>query len=293
MTIQIPKPPLFSFDECLWFLDRRYDDCLHSIEGRKLRKAIVFSEPVLLQISDSDTHLIVDVLEGQVSQNEAIDYINNWFDLDRNLAEFYQLLQQDEALAHMVSDFAGLRLIAIPDLFEALCWSIIGQQINLTFAYALKRRLVEHFGQKITYQNIDYWLFPKPEVLTSLQVSDLQPFQFSVRKAEYLIGVAQLFANGSLSKTELSQFSTPDIIKKLTDIRGIGLWTANYALMKSLKRLECIPYGDVGLNNALVKLKGFPKNPSREQIDQYFSLYKGWESYLTFYVWRSLTPVNY
>jgi DNA-3-methyladenine glycosylase II len=72
--------------------------------------------------------------------------VSGWFDLERNMDPFYSLLRHDVRLFYMADAFAGLRIVGIPNLFEALCWSITGQQINLTFAYKLKRRLVETYG---------------------------------------------------------------------------------------------------------------------------------------------------
>ena len=124
--------------------------------------------------------------------------------------------------------------------------------------------------------------------MANLQVSDLMPMQFSTRKAEYLIEIAKQFVSENITKIKLENMTTEAAIKALMCIRGIGEWTANYALMKSLKRLECVTYGDVGLYNALFALKEFPKKPPREQLDEFFEKFKNWEAYTVFYLWRSL-----
>ena len=173
-----------------------------------------------------------------------------------------------------------------------MCWCIIGQQINLTFAYTLKRRITETYGTKVEFEGKNYWAFPKPEILATLKPEDLRVFQFSQKKAEYVIEAGKQFAEGHISKTVLSQLSTVEAIKKLTAVRGIGEWTANYLLMKSLRRMECITHGDVGLFNALVKLKNFPKRPEKQQILDLFADFEGWEAYLVFYLWRSLAVKN-
>lgn len=286
---KIPIPENFSFQECLWFLDRNYDDCLHEVRQNSVRKLLsVDDTPTLIEISEQDNYLIINILSGNYSENQIIEFVKNWFDIDRDLTDFYQLLSQDSDLAYMNLDYNGLRLLGIPDLFEALCWSIIGQQINLTFAYKLKRKITEAFGTKLIYEESDYYFFPSPAIVANLQVSDLLPMQFSTRKAEYLIEIAKQFVSGNITKSKLEKMSTPEAIKALVSIRGIGEWTANYALMKSLKRLECVTYGDVGLYNALFALKGFPKRPSREQLDNFFEKFKNWEAYTVFYLWRSL-----
>lgn len=293
MTFEIALPPNFSFQECLWFLDRNYDDCLHEVRPDSVRKLLlVHNEPTLIDISENNNSLIVKVLCGKFDKNTITKFVYEWFDIERDLTNFYDLLSRDADLDFMVSEYRGLRLLGIPNLFEALCWSIIGQQINLTFAYKLKRKITETFGTKLSFEQTDYYLFPQPEIVADLQVSDLIPMQFSTRKAEYLIEIAKQFVLGNISKEKLEKMNTSESIKTLINVRGIGEWTANYALMKSLKRLECVTYGDVGLYNALFSLKNFPKRPSREQLNSFFANFKNWEAYTVFYLWRSLAVKN-
>jgi DNA-3-methyladenine glycosylase II len=289
MTYKIPIPKNFSFQECLWFLDRDYDDCLHEVRPDSVRKALlIHGEPTLIEITESNNQLIINVLMGHNSEKDIVEFVKDWFDYDRDMTNFYELLHQDTDLKYMATDYNGLRLLGIPDLFEALCWSIIGQQINLTFAYKLKRRFTEVYGTKLTYEGSDYYLFPKPEIVAKIKVEELLPLQFSNRKAEYFIEIAKQFVSGNISKEILSEHTTAEAIRLLVSVRGIGEWTANYALMKSLKRLECVTYGDVGLYNALHNLKGFPKRPSRSELDLFFDNFKDWEAYTVFYLWRSL-----
>ena len=89
--------------------------------------------------------------------------MRDWFDLDNDLKPFYAMAETDPLLQKAIDEFYGLRNIGIPDLFEALCWGILGQQINLTYAYTLKRRLVETFGSSIEWEGRQYWIFPEPE----------------------------------------------------------------------------------------------------------------------------------
>lgn len=289
MTYKIHIPKNFSFQECLWFLDRNYDDCLHEVSPNAVRKALLINKkPTLIEITATDNHLIINVLISNPPERKIIEFVKEWFDYDRDMTLFYALIQQDSDLKYMATEYDGLRLMGIPDLFEALCWSIIGQQINLTFAYKLKRRFTEVYGTKLTYKNSDYYLFPTPEIVANIKVEDLLPLQFSNRKAEYLIEIARQFVSGNISKEILSNQTTEEAIRTLVRIRGIGEWTANYALMKSLRRLECVTYGDVGLYNALHNIKAFPKRPSLAKLDSFFINFKNWEAYTVFYLWRSL-----
>lgn len=292
-TILLATPPLFSFQECLWFLNRNYDDCLHVVEENAVLKAVAtpFGD-VLFRVSEHGGFLQIDVLAG-ISTPECRDfltaYVTEWFDMDRDLVPFYAQLNRDSRLAYMVEDFAGLRLMGISDMFEALCWSVIGQQINLTFAYKMKRRMVEGYGRHIEWDNRVFHIFPEPEVLANAEVEVLRSMQFSQKKAEYVIGVARAFVEGTLSRGQID--ALPDFEarqKALIAHKGIGVWTANYVLMKSFRAPEGIPHGDVGLLNALVGHGIIAERSEKDKIEAFFRDYAGWETYVTFYLWRSL-----
>lgn len=292
MLFKIPTPPLFSFQECLWFLDRNYDDCLHKVTPNTVLKALkIDKQLVLIEVSEEDHQLVVRMLQGTSEHAQPIiDFVTEWFDLNRDLKPFYTLLKQDPDFAFMPGKYQGLRLMGIPDLFEALGWSIIGQQINLTFAYTLKRRLVENWGQSISYQGEKFYVFPAPSDLTQLTVGDFKPLQFSTRKAEYLLGIAQLFATQQISKPQLQALhGEGEILAELMKVRGIGKWTAHYAMMKSLRTVNNITYGDTGLYTALHQLKNLGKRASEDEINAVFATFDGWKSYLTMYLWRSLS----
>jgi DNA-3-methyladenine glycosylase II len=292
-NLRIAQPSNFSFKECLWFLDRNYDDCLHQVYPEGLRKALqVDGELILFDIKESDGFLAVAILKGRdgASTRAYLErYIRDWFDMDRDIEPFYALLRNDPVVGYMMEAFEGLRLIGITDLFEALCWSIIGQQINLSFAYKLKRRLVERYGQSIVSDNAVFHVFPSVHVLANAKVDDLKAMQFSQKKAEYVIGLAQAFAEGRLSKELLMQLPSFEAKQKtLMAYRGIGVWTANYALMKSLRESRGIPYGDVGLLNAFSAHGIIAERSEIHKINAFFDTFQHWESYMVFYLWRSL-----
>lgn len=280
----------FSFKECLWFLHRNYDDCLHTIGPDYVRKAILIAgKPVLFEIREG---LNIQILQG--GNSAAVkDFVHEWFDAGTDMTPFYTQLAAYKELSYMSQDFAGLRLMGIPDLFEAICWCIIGQQINLTFAYKIKRKLVEAYGQKTVYDGITYYTFPTPEVLAEADPLALKSMQLSARKVEYLTGIAQVFKEGKMSKDILVSLKDVSAQQQaLTAIRGIGIWTANYTLMKTLRVPTSIPYGDAGLLNALIAHKIITDKKDLAAIDRCFQHFKGWESYLVFYLWRSLAPIT-
>ncbi len=139
---------------------------MHRVTDHSVIKPFRVGERVvLLEIFEENKQLTIVRRGGDLVDEAALrGQITALFDLEKDLAPFYSLLRTDPDLAFMTTDYWGLRLIGIPDLFEALCWSIIGQQINLTFAYTLKRRLVELAGEQIAYDGHVYFGFPPPTI---------------------------------------------------------------------------------------------------------------------------------
>lgn len=289
----ILPPKDFNFDECLKFLARSQKEVLHEVRGNAFFKLIKLSnELVLLKVMNENGVIRIDFPEHKLEQNSKLTaalYIWNLFDLGRDLDNFYELGEKDNIVKPILNKYFGLRVIGIPDLFEALCWAIMGQQINLTFAYSLKRKLVEKYGECFQSKDNLYWLFPDPTVIAKLEVSDLTSMQFTSRKAEYVIGVAKLIADGTLSKEKLLKCKDyEERLNMLLKIRGVGNWIADYVLMKCLMELSAFPIADVGIHNALKIQLGLDKKPSIEEIKNLATKWQGWEAYVTFYLWRSL-----
>ncbi|WPV02114.1 DNA repair protein [Mucilaginibacter sp. cycad4] len=292
--ITIPIDASFSFSECLWYLNRNFDDCLHQIGKDYIIKSLkIDKNQVLFKISAEENALKIAIQQGSedtATQDTIKDYVIEWLDLEKDLDPFYKLLKRNNALAYMIKDFQGLRLVGIPDLFEAVCWCIIGQQINLTFAYKIKRRLVEKYGDNMIHNGTVHYTFPTAQILADADEKDLRAMQLSAKKVEYLVTTAKAFAEGLISKDLL--IAMPDFVSRqnaLTSLKGIGVWTANYSLMKSLKEPSCIPFGDAGLLNALVAHHLIKDKKDVQGIVHFFQQVPGWESYMAFYFWRSLS----
>ncbi|GIQ69037.1 DNA-3-methyladenine glycosylase 2 family protein [Xylanibacillus composti] len=294
-TVTIPEPGAFRFAENLSYLSRSSNECMYQIRQNTVRKALACDqETAVVEVSEDEyQHIAIRFLGNSPPSARmrayAEAYVRDWLDLNTDISSFYELAENDELLRDVVPRFYGLRVIGIPDLFEAVCWGIIGQQINLAFAYTLKRRFVEAFGQAVPYEGDSYWLFPSPETTAGLSVQDLAPLQMSGRKSEYLIHVATLIAEGRLTKEMLLASSgCKQAEQLLTAIRGIGPWTANYVLMRCLRFADAFPIDDVGLHNAIKLLLHQEAKPTKAALQRLARRWQGWEAYATFYLWRTL-----
>lgn len=294
--LRLATPEPFSFDENVRYLSNASNECLfHSKKGRIYKAIPVDRETPVVEISaDREGEIVVRFMGNTAPSRKWVRaavarYVREWFDLDTDLLPFYELAKTDKLLQRAVRQFHGLRNMGIPDLFEAICWGIIGQQINLAFAYTLKRRLVETFGRRVDCEGETYWIFPTPHEIAALKVEDLDVLRMTVKKCEYLIGVAGLMAEGKLSKELLLHTGTyKKAEKQLVGIRGIGPWTANYVLMRCLRMPSAFPIDDVGLHNAVKHLTGAERKPTKEELLELSAAWTNWEAYATFYLWRFL-----
>jgi DNA-3-methyladenine glycosylase II len=290
--IIIPLPKEFEMKINLGYLERNKNECMYEIENETITRVIAIDEiRTLVQIKVNDNNqMIVHFVEGKpCDTTRVVRYIREWFDLDNDLTPFYKLAKADPLLKIPLEKFYGLRLIGIPDLFEALCWGVLGQQINLAFAYTLKKQFVEKFGDSIEWNGKKYWIFPSFEQIAQLTPNDLADIKMTVKKSEYIIGIAQLMASGELSKQKLMKAGNfKDAEKSLIKIRGIGPWTANYVLMRCLRFPTAFPIDDVGLINAIKTLLNMDRKPTKEEILALSIPWANWESYATFYLWRVL-----
>lgn len=289
--IYIPIPQEFSYKELLKFLSRNEKECLHSIKDNVILKVLEIDNELVLFSISFDNGLVATIhTENQspVIKEKVRTYIEDWFDLAADLKTFYEIAQQDPILHQLCQKYHGLRMVGMPNLFESLIWSVIGQQINLNFAYSLKQRLVHTFGKSITIEGETFYALPTPETLAGLQIEDFQPYQFSRGKAQYIINISKAFADGTLSQQKLALLSYDEIKQQLVAIKGVGNWTANYSMMKSLKSYDAFPVEDVGLHNAVKTQYGLAGKPSIAELHQMSANWSGWRGYATFYFWHSL-----
>ena len=294
-VIIITLPEHFDLNTNLGYLTREKNECMYEIENDIITKVIAIRDiRSLIQVSVRDNkQMVVQFLNDsrpieKCKREEIVKYIHEWFDLDNDLTPFYEMAKADPLLKMPARKFYGLRVVGIPDLFEALCWGVLGQQINLAFAYALKKQFVEEFGDAIEWNGKKYWVFPSYDRIAQLTPTDLANIKMTVKKSEYIIGISRLMASGELSKEKLMKLNFKDAEKNLIKIRGIGPWTANYVLMRCLRFQTAFPIDDVGLINSIKILHSMNRKPTKDEILEISLPWKNWESYATFYLWRVL-----
>lgn len=292
MTVTIKTPKEFNFEHCYRFLNRSDKECLHTIEDGKVYKLWSYNGVLLLiEIENKGDVLRVKCLNKKATKSEkkAIEaYVIEWWGLEDDLKPFYRFSNKDSMLKKITKNQRGLRLIGFPELFETLIWAIIGQQINLNFAYTIKQRFVEKYGTRLEFNEQNYYLFPDPKTVSQLSIEDLKSLQFSRQKSNYTLNVANAILNEDLSKKRLQEMGYEAAKNELKKIKGIGDWTADYALMKCVRYPNAIPLGDAGLHNALKTELNLDGKPSKEMLIELGEQWGKYCGYICFYLWYSL-----
>lgn len=291
--LSIPTPKDFNFTECLRFLNRSALECLFEVVEDSVIHALEIDNKIfVLKVYFKNQKILIRVDHEKPNRRAANlikAYVKDWLDIEKDLTGFYLFAKKEKLLRKPVQNAKGLRLVGIPNFTEAICWAIIGQQINLTFAYTLKKRLIENFGKTFIFNEKKYFLFPKPEVLAELQVDDLRPLQFSGSKAKYLIGVAQHISEGKINKEILQHLNYENAKAKLIELKGIGPWSADYVLMKCFRHATAFPIADIGIHHAIRNQLGWDRKPTIPEIEQLIEHWSPeWMGYATFYMWHSL-----
>ena len=207
--------------------------------------------------------------------------------LDEDAVAFSRLAKR-LGLARLVAGRHELRISQTPSVFDGILWSIIGQQINFPFACLLKRRLVERAGQLLAD---GLYAPPTPAAVACLEPGDLLPLQFSRQKADYVIQTARLIADGKLDLAALRTMSATRAERTLLAIRGLGPWSVNYLMMRSLGFPDCVPLGDTGVTSGLQALLKLEVRPDIDATRRLMTVFSPYRSLATAHLWQFNQPI--
>jgi DNA-3-methyladenine glycosylase II len=201
-------------------------------------------------------------------------------------------MASDPRMARLLKRFGGLRIVRAPDLYEALLVAVVGQQVSVTAAQSIRRRLMQTMGRRVTVGvgpgREDYYLYPTAKEVIAAGESVLREQGLSRQKSAYMIGIARLAVNGELERDSFAALSDEDAVARLCEIKGVGRWTAEIAAMRGLGRPDILPAGDLGLQVAVQEVWAMRERPSEKALREFAGRWTGWRSYAAFYLWMTL-----
>ena len=178
--------------------------------------------------------------------------IKTLFSLDLNLKRFYEIVKNDEIMAQLTSELWGLKNPTTPTIFEAMIDAIVEQQISLKVANNLENKIIKRFGDALNLEDDVYFVYPTPQQLALVSINEFRQCGLSYRKAEYVKDASTLIAEGKLNLENLKTYEdSHQIVQELDHIRGVGVWTAEFTMLRGMRRLEALPADDLGLRRVI------------------------------------------
>jgi DNA-3-methyladenine glycosylase II len=195
------------------------------------------------------------------------------------------LAARDPVLRRLIAEFPDIHLTRRGDAFTTLARAIVGQQISVKAAQTIWGRLVLAVRGSGEPVRLD------PQRVGRTQRRTLRAVGLSERKADYVRDLARHFVSGKLDPAAWPGQDDEALIAALTDVKGIGRWTAEMFLMFHELRPDVLPVDDIGLQKAVAAHYLDGTRPSAVAIRELAVVWQPYRSVATWYLWRSLDPI--
>jgi DNA-3-methyladenine glycosylase II len=190
-----------------------------------------------------------------------------------------ELAARDPVLGKLARRYEGLALGSRGDAFSTLARAIVGQQISVKAAQSVWQRLIAEIAE-VT-----------PANLSKADAARLRACGLSGQKCGYLADLAGRFASGELEPSRWTALDDEALIVELTQVKGIGRWTAEMFLIFYMGRPDVLPLDDIGLQRAMSMHYNAGRPLSKLKMRRIAKAWAPWRSVATWYMWRSLDPL--
>ncbi len=191
------------------------------------------------------------------------------------------LKRSGRRMADLVERVGPCQLAFSPPTFESLARSIVYQQISIHAARSIYQRVMAACAPQGALL---------PEQVAAASVDSLRACGLSAQKVAYIQDLARHSMDGRLIFDGLPALPDEQVIAALTQVKGIGVWTAQMFLIFSLRRPDILPTGDLGVRNAVKKLYRLKEAPTPAEVEQRGRKWRPYASVASWYLWRSLEP---
>tara|TARA_B100001029_G_C15030391_1_gene436526 strand:+ start:191 stop:817 length:627 start_codon:yes stop_codon:yes gene_type:complete len=191
------------------------------------------------------------------------------------------LSKKDKVFKKIILKYKTGFLSTRNDPFFSICRTIVGQQISTKAADSIWNKFFEKCKGKI-----------KPEVILKLNSKSLKKSGLSRQKISYLKNISLNFKNKLFKVSNIKKMNDEEAIKYITQLKGLGVWSAEMFLMFNMNRPDIFPLKDIGLLRAISKNYNVSYPPSEKFLKKISKLHLGYRSVFTWYMWRSIDPVD-
>jgi len=192
--------------------------------------------------------------------------------------EATKFLKKDPKLAKIIKQVGNYNIKITKNRYQSLVEAIIAQQLSGSAAESILKKFKKLFKSK----------FPKPVEVIKTPDSKIRSIGLSKMKIMYIKDLSKKIQSKQLNMRIISTKSDEYIVEHLTDVKGIGRWTAEMFLIFSLGRLDVLPVGDLGLKKGIQLMYSLKELPNEKEIEQIAESWKPYRTVATWYLWKSL-----
>ena len=189
-----------------------------------------------------------------------------------------KVLKKDPKLASIINIVGEYQITTINNHYESLIEAIITQQLAGSAAKAISKRFRSLYGKR----------FPKPIDVLKTSDSKLRKTGLSGMKVTYIKELSKNLESKKLKLRSFSRLSDEEVVEQLTQVKGIGRWTAEMFLIFSLGRMDVLPVGDLGLRKGVQLYKSSSELPNAAEIEKLAEKWRPYRTVATWYLWKSL-----
>jgi len=278
-----PRAP-FRLDLTVWALRRRALNEIDVWDGSTYRRVLVLDDtPVAVAVTQEGgaeapelKFTLNSARKRRSAPPDACAVLGRMLSLELDIDPFYTLAAGDPVLAPLAERFRGLRPPRFASVFECLVNAVALQQLSLAAGLTLLNRLSRTYGACSSARGHSAYAFPEPAQLAAARLESIRALGFSLRKATTIVAIANVADEMQLDLESLAGADDADVVETLTQIAGIGRWSAEYTLLRGLGRLHVFPGDDVGARKNLARWLGLAEPLDYADVQRAVA---GWHPY--------------
>jgi DNA-3-methyladenine glycosylase II len=270
-----PRPP-FRLDFTVWALRRQPHNLIDQWNGKTYRRVFVVDRaPILVEVNQEGPAqkprlgILASgrtIVSEERTKRTIASLLKKVLGTSEDLQEFYQIARKNAKLHLLANGFVGLKPPCYPSVFEALVNAFACQQLSLAVGITLLNRLSETYGASIKDGGDWVHAFPGPEELAGAKPAALRKLGFSRNKATAITALAQCVLDKEMDLERVKAMNDQEAVDELRKIIGVGRWSAEYVLLRGLRRLTVFPGDDVGAQNNLQRFLSLKEKPDYETV---------------------------
>ncbi len=287
LSCRIELPDNFRRDDILNFHRRDALMVAERVAEDVLHKGLTWNgNPACLSVRFHTRHAAVDLADDGTAGKETdslLSMARRMLGLTQHIEDFEHRYRKHPLLGPLVAGNPGLRVPLTATPFEALTWAITGQQISVSAAVSVRRKLIQSNGLRHTS---GLWCYPDARQIAAMDEASLRQAGFSQAKARTLIALSQCIEQNLLPLDAWTEAPPVDVIRaQLLLVRGIGPWTISYALLRGFGHLDGSLHGDVAVRRKMQLLLGSREKVSEQFAQCWLDEFSPWRALVAAHLW--------